>query len=304
MITVSVCMIVKNEEKNLPICLDSLKGFYDELIILDTGSTDRTKEIAASYTDRIYDFKWVDDFSKARNAAFSYATCDYIYSADADEVVDEANRKALMALKRVLDPQIEVVQMHYVNPSELNMCYNDLEELRPKLFKRIRTWTWIDPIHETVRTEPLVFDSDIQILHKPHENHAKRDFASFLRVLEQDAYMSGRLFSMYVKELFFSGDDDDFLSAEQWFMARQSEEASYEFYEDLAVGLKCATIKNDVNRVALLEESFIKAGLEVGDILFLLAEFYKQLGDESKAADYRKRLKDSENIICVNLRYE
>lgn len=62
MATVSLCMIVKNEEKVLGRCLDSAKEIADEIIIVDTGSTDRTKEIAAEYTEKIYDFKWNDDF--------------------------------------------------------------------------------------------------------------------------------------------------------------------------------------------------------------------------------------------------
>lgn len=70
MITVSLCMIVKNEEDILARCLDSLKGLMDEIIIVDTGSTDRTKEIAANYTDKIYDFSWCDDFAAARNFFF------------------------------------------------------------------------------------------------------------------------------------------------------------------------------------------------------------------------------------------
>ena len=89
MISISVCMIVKNEEAVLARCLDSLQQIADEIIIVDTGSTDRTKEIAALYTSRIYDFTWVHDFSAARNFAFSKATKDYIYSADADEVLEE-----------------------------------------------------------------------------------------------------------------------------------------------------------------------------------------------------------------------
>ena len=62
--TISLCMIVKNEEKILRRCLDSLNGIYDEAIIVDTGSTDSTKAIAAEYTDKVYDFEWVYDFSK------------------------------------------------------------------------------------------------------------------------------------------------------------------------------------------------------------------------------------------------
>ena len=63
--TISVCMIVKNEEKVLARCLDSLEGLYDELIIVDTGSSDSTKSIAAGYTDKIFDFEWINDFSAA-----------------------------------------------------------------------------------------------------------------------------------------------------------------------------------------------------------------------------------------------
>ena len=93
--TISLCMIVKNEEKHLARCLDTVRDLMDEIIIVDTGSADRTKEIAARYTDRIYDFAWIDDFSAARNFAFSMAGCDYIYSADADEVLDEENHQGV-----------------------------------------------------------------------------------------------------------------------------------------------------------------------------------------------------------------
>ena len=66
MITISLCMIVKNEEKNLERCLSSYAPLMDEIIVVDTGSTDRTKEIAARFTEKIYDFEWINDFSKNR----------------------------------------------------------------------------------------------------------------------------------------------------------------------------------------------------------------------------------------------
>ena len=87
--TISLCMIVKNEEDNIGNCLDNIKDLVDEIIIVDTGSTDKTKEIVKKYTDKIYDFEWVDDFSKARNYSFSKATKDYIFWLDADDILLE-----------------------------------------------------------------------------------------------------------------------------------------------------------------------------------------------------------------------
>ena len=136
MITISLCMIVKNEEKLLARCLDSVADIMDELIIVDTGSTDRTKEIAARYTDKIYDFEWIGDFAAARNFAFSKATMEYIYSADADEALDEENREIFRRLKENLLPEIDIVQMYYANQLDFGTIYNFDRELRPKLFKR------------------------------------------------------------------------------------------------------------------------------------------------------------------------
>ena len=111
MLPISVCMIAKNEENRIARCLESLAPYGFEIVIVDTGSTDATKEIAARYTDKIYDFRWIDDFSAARNFAFSKATMDYIYTADADEVLDEENRLRFRLLKENLLPEIEIVQM-------------------------------------------------------------------------------------------------------------------------------------------------------------------------------------------------
>lgn len=87
MSTISLCMIVKNEQDVLSRCLLSAADLVDEIIIVDTGSTDATKEVAKNFTDKIYDFIWCDDFSKARNFSFSKATCDYVMWLDADDVI-------------------------------------------------------------------------------------------------------------------------------------------------------------------------------------------------------------------------
>ena len=80
-------MIVKNEEKVLARCLESVKDIVDEIIIVDTGSNDKTKEIAYRYTQNVYDFEWAQDFSAARNYSFSKATKDYQMWLDADDII-------------------------------------------------------------------------------------------------------------------------------------------------------------------------------------------------------------------------
>ena len=91
-------MIVKNEEHNLPHCLESVAGLFDEIVVVDTGSTDRTVEIARSFGARLFDFVWVDDFGAARNAALARATGDYAFWLDADDVIDPPEREKLEAL--------------------------------------------------------------------------------------------------------------------------------------------------------------------------------------------------------------
>lgn len=96
----SLCMIVKNEEAVLNRCLESMVSAMDEIIIVDTGSTDATKKIAAAYTDQIYDFPWTGNFAEARNYAASKATGDYIYTADADEYLEPGRAAEIIAAQK------------------------------------------------------------------------------------------------------------------------------------------------------------------------------------------------------------
>lgn len=113
MITVSLCMIVKNEEDTIGRCLDSVKEVVDEFVIVDTGSSDNTKNMIKKYTNNIYDFKWIDDFSAARNFAFSKATKDYIFWLDADDILLPEDIKKFKFLKKNLDTSIDSVTMKY-----------------------------------------------------------------------------------------------------------------------------------------------------------------------------------------------
>ena len=163
MITISLCMIVKNEEPVLARCLDSVASMMDEIIIVDTGSTDRTKEIAAQYTNRIYDFTWCDDFSAARNYAFSLATMDYIYCPDADEYLDLENQRRFLRLKGALLPEIEIVQMNYITPPDFN--------IKCSQFPSCVDFTGFNCIQNCVYCYYLSFFSKIALKHRPHYFH-------------------------------------------------------------------------------------------------------------------------------------
>ena len=106
-------MIVKNEEDVLARCLDCVKKFADEIIIVDTGSADKTKQVAKKYTDKLYDFSWCDDFSKARNFSFSKASMEYCMWLDADDVILQEDQEQLVELKQRLQPEVSIVMMKY-----------------------------------------------------------------------------------------------------------------------------------------------------------------------------------------------
>lgn len=283
MITISLCMIVKNEEKNLERCLSSYAPLMDEIIVVDTGSTDRTKEIAARFTEKIYDFEWINDFSAARNFSFEKATCDYIFSADADEVLDEENREQFAILKQVLDEKIEIVQMYYGNQFQNGTIYNYDCELRPKLFKRLRTFTWIEPIHETVRTLPVVFDSDIVITHMPEESHTKRDLEAFERMVSENKRVSSRLHNIYAKELFVSGDASDFERAVPFF-----EESILDDNRAEDEKLEAVCVLAKAYRLLKKDAKFVKYALlsEIGlcsELCYEIGQYFYENGEYSDA---------------------
>lgn len=304
MVSISVCMIVKNEEAVLARCLDSLQGIADEIVIVDTGSTDRTKEIAALYTNRIYDFTWVHDFSAARNFAFSKATKEYIYSADADEVLEEKDREKFLNLKQVLLPEIEIVEMIYVNPEDCNMVYNFTKEPRPKLFKRLREFRWIDPIHETVALNPLVYSSDIEIMHRPQSMHSGRDFQAMERELKKSGRLSGRLYSMYAKELYISGSGEDFAIAAPWFQKRleQPDISADARAEAVCVLAKYFSLQKSYEQmlsIVLMEVATNPA--PAAELLFLLGEYYEASGKEAEAVFwYKKAALEAECYVCIS----
>lgn len=93
--TLSLCMIVRDEARLLGDCLRRARDFVDEIVVVDTGSSDATRSIAAQFTERVYDFNWNDDFAAARNHALAQARGDWIVVLDADEAIEPEGWRSL-----------------------------------------------------------------------------------------------------------------------------------------------------------------------------------------------------------------
>ncbi len=117
----SLCLIVKNEERFLEQCLLSVRGLVDEIIIVDTGSTDRTKAIAQQFTNKIFEFIWTDDFSAARNESLKHASGDWILILDADEKLAEKDALEIKGLLSAAPAEVSgfiLIQRNYFKSME------------------------------------------------------------------------------------------------------------------------------------------------------------------------------------------
>lgn len=172
MASISACLIVKNECENLDICLRSLTGFVDEIVVVDTGSSDNTIEIAKKYTNKIFNFEWVDDFSAARNYSISKASSEFILIIDADEKLENGE-----ILKEFLSNQdssfgawlVNLYSYTHKNDTEFKYTTQLL-----RLFKNDNDFKFEGIIHEQILYSILqkgvrVGNSDIYITHRGYD---------------------------------------------------------------------------------------------------------------------------------------
>lgn len=208
MVSISLCMIVKDEELTLRRCLESVKDIVDEIIIIDTGSKDNTKEIAYEFTNKVFDFIWCDDFSKARNYSFSKATKEYIMWLDADDVILEKDRIKLKHLKENLDNNIDIVMLKY----DLNLDSNGTPALsyyRERILKREKGYKWKSPIHEVIELKGNILKKDISITHKKEKIHdPKRNLKIFENMIKNNIELDPRQTFYYARELYYNEEYD------------------------------------------------------------------------------------------------
>lgn len=205
MITISLCMIVKDEAGVLGRCLESVREAVDEIIIVDTGSTDQTEEIAEMYTKNIFYFRWRDDFSAARNYALSQGKMEYLMWLDADDILSEQSRKKLLEMKRTLPAGTDVVMMPYaVSFDELGK--STFTYYRERIVKNNGRFRFEGRVHEVIPPEGNIFYADIAVEHrKIGLGSPDRNLRIYEKMKRAGEMFDTRALYYYGRELLFHG---------------------------------------------------------------------------------------------------
>lgn len=200
-ITLSLCMIVKDEEKTLERCLKSVITFIDEIIIVDTGSKDKTKEIAKKFNAKIFDFEWVNDFAKARNYTFSKATKEYILWLDGDDFIERDSIKKIEKLVRNFDKKIDFVSGEYIllRDAKGNVSYS---LRRNRIVKREANFKWIGHVHEYLEVFGNGISGDFAIEHGKIKEYTNRNLQIFKEMDEKGEEFTARDIFYYGNELY------------------------------------------------------------------------------------------------------
>jgi glycosyltransferase involved in cell wall biosynthesis/predicted SAM-dependent methyltransferase len=212
----SLALIVKNEESCLDKCLESFSKIADEIVVVDTGSTDRTKEIARKYTDKIHDFKWIDDFSAARNYSFDKCTGTFIFWCDGDDCIYPEDIEKFKALD-LSNKEVVICNYEYAHDEMGNSLMTVPREriIRTDLFRE-QGVRWKEPIHEYLpltkefngKSEMCkIFISDISTHHFKKAGSSERNIKILDRIVKKPGCISRNLY-YYGRELLDLGGNN------------------------------------------------------------------------------------------------
>ncbi len=200
---ISVCMIVKNEEDVLERILQKAVKFADEIVVVDTGSSDNTKSIARKYTERVYDYKWCDDFSKARNYSFSLATYEYIMWLDADDYIEDEEINKILLLKDSKG-DFDIYMCKYQIAFDENNKPT-FEYYRERIVKNSPRFRWRGFVHESIGLSGKITYTDIAIKHKKiHPTTPRRNLDLYEKHIAKGHRLNARETFYYARELYFN----------------------------------------------------------------------------------------------------
>ena len=171
--------------------------------MVDTGSTDNTKQIAQKFTDKVFDFDWCDDFSKARNFSFSLATCDFQMWLDADDFITEENIKKIQRLKNSNQDADVFMCLYALGFDEDNAP--KLRFHRERILKRSSGFVWEGFVHEVIAPAGKIVYTDIEIEHrKIVVSNPKRNLRLYQKALKRGVKFSPRELYYYSRELYYN----------------------------------------------------------------------------------------------------
>ncbi len=222
MVKVSLCMIVRDEEAVLARCLQSIQDCVDEIVIVDTGSTDRTAEIAKGFTEKVYDYPWQEDFAAARNFAFSKGCGDYLLWMDADDILPAEEKEKFISLKRELEENPwDVVMMPYdVGIDEAGKP--TLSYQRERLLRRCGQAKWVGRVHEVIPPFGKVHQAEIHFQHrKEKQGDPDRNLRIYEKMRQEGKVFDPREQFYYGRELMEHGSYQAAAEELQAFLQRQ-----------------------------------------------------------------------------------
>ena len=211
--TLSTYFIVKNEEKSIRDCIESVLCFSDEIIVVDTGSNDKTKDVVESFENskiKIYDFEWCDNFSKARNFSLSKTSCDYVLTMDADEIATKELQEEILELKRkdfMGFTRISIPGFFSKNNSEE---YNFTRHIISKDSEPY----WIYPVHEELKCKKdlkTTFVSKGKVINNKFGDSIKTNFNKYCEMYYNEFnskinYDTDGFFYYYIQFTIFTND--------------------------------------------------------------------------------------------------
>lgn len=295
---ISVCIIAKNEEKRIEKCLISLVPYDFEIIIIDTGSTDRTKEIASKYTNKIYDFEWCNDFSAARNFSLRMATNNWIFMIDCDEWIRTIDMEELTYFRKKLSTSVGSVSRENLVTENGILTLNNTDYTERFFDKRLYHYTGI--IHEqltpirgkeinTYLLNTIIQHSGYDMTQEERIQKNKRNYTLLLKQLETAPdnpylyYQLGKTCEMI----------SDFTNACQYYSKGLEYDLAPElaYVQAMVVSYGNALLRTGQANIALGYEGIYNEFCSLADFVYLMGNIYKANGMYEQALEqYLKAL--------------
>ncbi|HHT9121517.1 MAG TPA: tetratricopeptide repeat-containing glycosyltransferase family 2 protein [Candidatus Wunengus sp. YC63] len=301
---ISACMIVKNEEEFLPNCLNSIKDVVDEIIIVDTGSTDNTVTIAKEFKAKVYHHPWNDSFSEARNHCLNHASGDWILQIDADEELERSDIPILRDAINTDSYNGIIIAIHSIVKDGTHKFYH------PRIFRRGKGF-YKDIIHEQTIIEGERLPTEIRLYHygynldekkmrikwqrtthllkkqiaqNKHDSFAWFNLVRNYRIQDsfQDGINAGEEALKIMSPVPFSNHDKTDISLHHYVMIIYETANCHLYNEDYSKA-------KELCHFALSKLAELKIEPENIDLIFTLACIYLKEGDYRKAIDYFER---------------